>query len=430
MTKIALMFPGQGTQYVGMGKNLCSKYEVANRTFEEANEFLGFDLKKLCFEGDIESLTKTENAQPAILTTSVAHYRVYMHEFGIEPYVAAGHSLGEISALTCSGAISFGDAVKIVRARGRFMQEAAEQKSGSMCAVSGIDREVINRECIRHSKDGSFVGISNYNSFDQVVISGQDEALEKTRISLSEMGAIIMPLKVSAPFHTPMMLPASEKFRDELKKYTFHESNWPVISNINALPYQGSHTIEETLTCQMIKPVLWEATVKYMVNEGASAAIELGPKAVLKKIMKRNAENIRAFSFDLDEDYLAINKLFEDNNLENLGVSINKSFNSQNSVITKCLAIAICTQNRNWNSAEYRNGVIEPYRKIQEIQETVEKSGVEPTEEQIYEALSMLKSVLDTKLVPNGEKVERFNEIFKEFEMQEMFNDFIASETY
>lgn len=419
MEKIALLFPGQGSQYVKMGKALCDEFEVARETFKEANDVLGFDLQKLCFEGSIDELTKTENAQPAILTASVAAFRVYMKEVGITPALSAGHSLGEYSALTSSGAIKFSDALRIVRQRGRFMQEASSLGLGGMSAVGDIDKSTIEDVCKKASRDEQIVVVSNINSPNQIVISGHKEAVHAASEMLKEMGAAVTPLKVSAPFHCPLMQPAAVKLNEELKKYTFSTLAFPVISNVSSLPYAGHDAIIGNLTEQMVKPVQWLSTMEYLKSNGITMAIEMGPQTVLRNLMKKSAPEVAAYSYDKKEDVDAFMKALTTN-----GMLKNSRMPNGPTLITRCMAVAVCTRNRNWDNVEYQKGVTEPYRKIQQMQDEIEKNGSQPTVEQMAAALEMLRSVFITKKTPVEEQVRRFNQVFDETGTRHLFPDF------
>lgn len=408
MSKVAFLFPGQGSQYAGMAKGLCEAFAEARETFEEANDALGFDLEKLCFEGSMEELTKTENTQPAILTASMAAFRVYMKEVGVEPLFTAGHSLGEFSALCCAGGIRFADAVKIVRQRGRFMQEAVAIGIGGMAAVGGIERNAVEEECRKASERGRTVVVSNYNSPDQIVISGYLDGVEEVSGKLGSMGARVVPLKVSAPFHSPLMQPAAERLKEELGKYNYGELNYPVISNVMALPYPGRESIPDYLARQLVQPVRWQASMEHMQVRGVELAVELGPQTVLRNLMKKNAPGIRAFSYDNASDVQALKKLVAASGQESQGIE------GGIAVITRCIAAAVCTKNSNWNEQEYQKGVVEPYRRIKSLKEELEKEGRLPTVEEVKEALEMVKSVFATKGTPMEEQAERFNEIFQE----------------
>ncbi len=414
MKKIVLLFPGQGSQYVKMGKALYEEFASAKQVFEEANDALGFDLKKLCFEGDQDELTKTENAQPAILTASVAAYKIYMEQVGILPVCAAGHSLGEYSALTCSGVIDFSDAVKIVRQRGIFMQEAASLGTGAMSAIIGLDQKTVEQECKKASSGDQVVVISNYNSPNQYVISGSKEAVENAGQRLEAVGGRVTPLKVSAPFHSPIMQGAAEKMKDKLLNYKYNNFRFPVISNVTALPYEGVNKVVDHLTTQIVEAVRWSESMEYVRKLRPDMAVEIGPKTVLSNLMKHNAPGIKCYSYDKSKD---ANELIEFFKEKKGGIDIP-------SLITRCMAIAVCTKNRNWDNEEYQKGVSVPYKEIQEIQETIEASGVEPSLEQMKKALEMLKTVFITKKTPLEEQVERFNQIFNETGTYNLFQDF------
>jgi [acyl-carrier-protein] S-malonyltransferase len=423
MKKVALLFPGQGSQYIGMGKDLCDNYPVAYRTFEEANDILKYDIKKICLEGDMKKLTQTENAQPAILTTSIAAFRVYMQEVGVKPEFVAGHSLGEFSALACSDAFSFSDALNIVRERGRFMQEASVEGQGTMAAVKGISPNIVAAECKKISSLKNIVTVSNYNSPEQVVISGHQAAVAQMSKYFIKIGAQVIPLQVSAPFHSPLMHSAAVKLEKELHQYTFHQFMWPVISNVTALPYMELEQIIPNLTKQMTEAVQWQASMEFLEKQGIFGAIELGPKTVLKGLMQDITKNIQVFSYDIHEDRERMIEIFsEKERLTEKTTSSN--LRNKATVLTRCLAIAVCTRNQNWNNDEYQKGVVEPYHKIQQLQDELEKEGKEPTVKQMTEALTMLRSVFNTKLVPVDEQIERLNQIFEETGTRHLFPDF------
>lgn len=406
MNKLAFLFPGQGAQYIGMGSKLCENFSVAGQVFDEANEALDFDLKKLCLRGSMDELTKTENTQPAILTASVAAFKVYMQEIGIKPDYTAGHSLGELSALCCAGGIQFADAVRLVRQRGRLMQQAVPEGIGSMAAVSGVEKEIIEKECFLVSKEGNIVVVSNYNSLEQIVISGHVKAVNAVGEQLKSMGARVVYLKVSAPFHSPLMQPASDSFREELKKYNFCEMEWPVISNVTAKPYPGKEQIIDYLSVQITNPVKWQSTIEYLKNSGINKAVEMGPKAVLKNLLRSNT-SISIFSSETREDILHLKKKL-------VSEKETETVNNGMMFITRCIATAVSTKNRNWDENMYQKGVVESYRKLVALKEELIKGSTQPTEEHIEEALHLLKQILDTKLLPDNEQKDRLNKLFLE----------------
>lgn len=411
MNKTALVFSGQGSQYVGMGKKWCDGSESARLLFEEADDALGFDLKKLCFEGSLEELTRTENTQPAVLTVSVAAYRVFMEEVGAKPALMAGHSLGEITALACSGAVGFLDAVRLVRCRGRFMQEAAPPGTGAMTAINGLPEGRVEAACREASGSQGIAAVSNLNSDDQIVVSGDKSTVGAVADALKKEGATAVPLKVSAPFHSPLMSTAAERMREELKNYRFQNPHFPVISNVDALPYRGAESIAENLVKQIVSPVRWKATMDYFMSCGIEEVIELGPKDVLKKLAVKNAPGLRAYSFDLEKDEEALKE-------ERRG---KPDRSAEFEFIVRCLAIAVCTRNRNWNDDEYRMGVSEPYKRVQTMLEILERESAVPTGEQLKLAFDMLESVFRTKLVTEKEREERLRQLFEETGAERFF---------
>ncbi|MFA6548956.1 MAG: ACP S-malonyltransferase [Candidatus Margulisiibacteriota bacterium] len=283
--KTALVFPGQGSQSVGMGKDFAEKY------LEQASAILGFDLKKICLEGPAEELQKTEITQPAILTVSVAAFeRISNIDFSNARISSlAGHSLGEYSALVAAGAISFEDAVKIVHLRGKFMQEAVPAGEGAMAAVLGADNNVIREICAEIGN----VWPANFNSPGQVVISGKKEAVDTAGVKLKERGVKrIIPLAVSAPFHCPLMQPAADKLKVELDKIEIKDAQIPVVANVTANYVTKGAEIRTLLYKQVTSPVLWEDSVKKMVADGVTTFIEVGAGKVLSGLIKKIAPDV------------------------------------------------------------------------------------------------------------------------------------------
>ncbi len=284
---IAFLFPGQGSQHVGMGKELTENFAIARQIFEEANDAIGFDLASLCYDGPEDDLRLTANTQPAILATSVAALRVLQAESGLVPALAAGHSLGEYSALVCAGGLGFADAVRIVRQRGIYMQEAVPVGTGSMAAILGLEREVLDSVC-REAAQGQVVEPANYNSDGQVVIAGHTDAVARAIELAKGKGAKrAMALPVSAPFHCSLMIPAGERLAVVLADVTINEMLLPVITNVEATPNQDASQVLDLLVRQVSAPVRWQETMACMVNLGIERYIELGPGKVLTGLIKR-----------------------------------------------------------------------------------------------------------------------------------------------
>jgi len=283
----AFVFPGQGSQYVGMGQDLAENFDVAKLIFEEANDALGFDIKLLCFSGSEADLRLTANTQPAILTTSIAALRVLQSETDITPAFVAGHSLGEYSALVSCAALSFAAAVRTVRQRGTFMQEAVPVGVGAMAAVMGIDVEELLTLC-QEAAQGEVVVPANFNSPSQIVIAGHKTAVERAIILAKERGAkraLLLP--VSAPFHSPLMAPAAQRLEKELDSVTLSSFACPLVSNVEATPYQEESRVKNLLVEQVCAPVRWSESIQCMKDSGVTRYIEIGPGRVLTGLNKR-----------------------------------------------------------------------------------------------------------------------------------------------
>lgn len=290
--KTAFLFPGQGSQKVGMVQDLFENYDSVKALIKEADETLGFSISKMMFEGPDTELMKTEFTQPAILTASVAVWQV-LKEHGLTPDIAAGHSLGEYSALVAAGAISFADAVHTVHLRGRFMQEAVPLGEGGMAAVIGSNPETIVKVCGEVSTEDLPVQAVNFNCPGQVVIAGATAAVEKACEALKEAGArrAIM-LKVSAPFHSTLMEPAALRLKEVLDKIDIHDTAIPVVANVNAKEETKADEIRKNLVDQAAHPVHWEESIRNMIAGGVDMTVEAGPGTVLTGFMKKIARSV------------------------------------------------------------------------------------------------------------------------------------------
>lgn len=297
MGKTAFIFSGQGAQTVGMGRELAQNFPVADQTFEEASASIGIDMKQLVWEGDAETLMITENTQPAILTMSVAAYRVLL-EKGIKPDVVAGLSLGEYTAHVASGTIDFADAVRLVKKRGKYMQEEVPVGVGAMAAIIALGEDDVKAACNEASSEG-IVEPANYNCPGQIVIAGQVKAVEKAcEIAKAKGAKRAMQLPVSAPFHCAMLIGAGEKLAKELEGITFRDPQIPLIANVNAQYVKSGEEIKKMLTSQVSNSVLWEKTVRRMIADGVDTFVEVGPGKALSGFVKKISRDVRIFNVE------------------------------------------------------------------------------------------------------------------------------------
>ncbi|MEB7538766.1 ACP S-malonyltransferase [Pantoea anthophila] len=294
MTQIAFVFPGQGSQTVGMLAELAATYPQVEETFREASDALGYDLWQLVSQGPAEELNKTWQTQPALLTASVAIYRVWQAQGGVQPVLMAGHSLGEYSALVCAGVLNFADAVKLVELRGKLMQEAVPEGTGAMQAIIGLDDAAIRQAC-EESAQGQVVSPVNFNSPGQVVIAGNKEAVERAGAACKAAGAKrALPLPVSVPSHCALMKPAADKLAVALEGITFNTPAVPVINNVDVKAESDASAIRHALVRQLYSPVRWTESVEAMATQGVTHLLEMGPGKVLTGLTKRIVDTLTA----------------------------------------------------------------------------------------------------------------------------------------
>lgn len=389
MKRLAVLFPGQGSQYNGMMKEDYMRYPIVKQAFEEASDALGYDMAALCFDGGEERLAQSELTQPALLTVGVASFRLFTQETGIRPDAAAGHSLGEYTALTCAGVLKFADALRLVQARGRLMMEASISGGGRMLAVHGEHADQIALRTMEKMGDHSIQPvIACYNSSQQIVLSGSVEAVESTEGLLRAEAVKLSSLKVSGAFHSPFMAAAADELEELLNGCEFGEFKFPVISNIEAKPY-GEHAehIVRNLKRQMTEPVLWQQTMTSLQRLSMDAAVELAPRKTLARLFKADYPSFPVYSL---EDQAERQTVFSS--------AFNTSYRSSGrNLIEECLATAVSIRNRCNDDQIYQEQVVAPYRKIESLLLDLEQNQTEPSPAQLQEVLNGLKTIVLAK---------------------------------
>lgn len=411
MIKIALLFPGQGSQYNMMGKSLCESSAEAREIFRKTNEILGYDLLSIINEGNLDKLTRTEFAQPAIFAYSYAIFQSIWKEKPFFPSFMAGHSLGEITALTCAGVFTYEDALRLVMERATLMQQATTEGQGGMAAINGLHPLLVEEECARLSNADDKIVVANYNSNYQVVVSGSKSLVTQASENLARIGAVSVPLQVSAPFHTPYLEISNQIFQRVLNVTEMSAIDWPVLSNVDAKPYFSAEEIRERLSMQMVSAVRWKESIEYLLRQGVNTFIEMGPKSALTNLIKRDYSHVRTLSY-------------EEHQQEIMAIIDEQIADKRPTLMSRSLAIAVCTRNQNWDEAEYQRGVIEPYRRVQALSNQLEEEGRVESVEDMKQAIEMLRSVFVTKKVPMEEQRERFTQIFDETKKRHLYDDF------
>lgn len=306
MGEAAFIFSGQGAQYIGMGKDLYENFDEAKKVFDIASESINLDLKKLCFDGTIEELNRTENTQPAVVTMTLAALAAF-NKYNIKPFVVAGLSLGEYSALTCSGVFNINQVIPLVKKRGKYMQEAVPEGIGKMIAILGLSEDKVIEACKQASELG-IVEAANFNCPGQIVIGGEIKAVDLVAELAAQKGALkTVVLPVSAPFHTSMLKPAADNLAKELENINLNDMNIKVISNVDA-NYVQKDKIKDLLRKQVMSPVLWEQIIRKMINDGVDTFIEIGPGKTLTGFVRKVDRKLKVFNI---EDTKSLNKTVE-----------------------------------------------------------------------------------------------------------------------
>lgn len=402
-SKIAFVFPGVGSQHTGMVKSFYENSAIARETFENASDILGLDFKKICFQKEYaETLNEINVSQLSLVTASIAIYRVFEKEIGISPNYCLGHSLGEYSALCAGGILDFSEMLQIVRERGRIIKEITLTSDGTMIWAINIDHKTLSKLCDEVSEDGNEVYISAYDCPTQCSVSGKNDAILKLTKKLEAAGAIVYPLQMAGPYHTPLMMRASDEMRAYLQQFHFHKPKCDIISNYNTLPYPTEKDkIIENLALQLISPIRWQESILGLVDHQVKYVMEIGPKDVLKFLTKKITPELEPFSFN---NFSLCSKV------KNL-LLIQE--NDYQKVIEQCLKVATSTRNRNTNEQEYYEKVVLPYRRIEEVYYDNLKQQKTPSAVEVRNAINMAETVMKNKKVSQDMLQKRMNEILQ-----------------
>ncbi len=387
------MFPGVGSHYTTMGKYFYDNFKVAKETFEEASDTLHIDFEKLCFSPDEkESLDKLENSQTTLVCVSTAMFRVYMKEIGIKPMYCLGYSLGEVSALCCAGAIDYSAALQIVRDRGLIISDVASRLDGTMAWTINLEQNIIDNICEDLRAEGEKIYTSAYDTPIKTSISGTSTAVNKACNIIVEKGGIGIPIKMSGPFHSPLMIEASLRFKHILEKYQYRDFDFPVISNVTALPYNSKDEIIDSLTLQLIKPIGWQSSINYLIQKGIDKGIEMGPKNVLKYLVEKISNKLTVYAFEKEKEL----KIIKDD------LIINESDILK--ILGKCLASVVSTKNRNDNNEHYQDCVVKLYNEILRLYDEIASGKIEPAIESVKVAVDKLEAILKYKMLSQIEQ--------------------------
>lgn len=412
MEKFAFLFPGQGTQYTQMGKTFYDNYTISRQTYEEASDVIKRDISKLCFEGSISELSQFTNMQLAIVTTEIAIFRAYMHEYGISPQFSVGHSIGEYAALVSSGALRFGDTLKILQKRGELVERVVQKANSRMTVVENIDVNAIAHEIsVLGIEKAAFVSCDN--SSRQVAVSGMNEDMDVLEQKLESLKGIVTPLFFSPPMHSPMMSECVEEYREFLNGFTAYPFRFPMMSNVTGRAFSDENTLFDLLATQLTHPVLWRKSTNLLYEYGITAVIEMGPKLLLTKFINEEQPAIKTYCYGLGNDRKALAELF--NNDKNFA-------KDKPDFVGRCLAILASTPNYNHDARAFQD-VIKNYNYIKKQHEALASYQFGSINEQYQDILKRLIESLNTKQLPKTEIRNRIRMLLDETNLFYVFRE-------
>ncbi|SFS44487.1 ACP S-malonyltransferase [Marininema halotolerans] len=393
MTKIVWMFPGVGSHYSGMGQYFYKHFKIAQETFQEASDTLGIDMVSLCMDKSRrQDLNTLEHSQTALVTTSMAAVRVFEQEIGLTPDAMLGYSLGEYTALCASGVIAFADGLKLVHKRGLIVSQYASSIDGTMAWVNNLDPEKVEQLCTEVTQAGEAVYLSAYDTPQKTSISGSLAGIRLAGEKVVERGGIPIPLKMSGPFHSPLMKPAAERYREQLVGIKIHSPKVPVIANRNGLPYGDRESVLDNLSRQLVEPVRWLDSLQYLLDGGMRIAIEMGPKDVLKYLLHAVDPHPMILNYEKEKDVQKTNE------------ALVVQETDYKDVITQCLAIVAGTRNYSTDWLDYEDRVVGPFHQVQQRVEEWTLSNTSPTKHDVQVALLMMREALRAKRIREEER--------------------------
>jgi [acyl-carrier-protein] S-malonyltransferase len=399
MTDLVLVFPGQGSQFAGMGKKWFDAHESVRDRFQQASDVVGYSLADLCFEAPPSELTKTRHAQVSLLVLSYSMYEVLIKDRRLPVSYMTGHSLGEITALLASGVLTFEDAVRLVKVRGEAMEVCATETSTGMIAAVRMPAAEVETHVASYNAEGHDVQVSNYNAAEQTVLSGTLDDLKGVTAFLEDRGCKVAKLNVAGAFHSTFMAGAVPAYVAAIEQIEFHEPRVPVYSSVTGRVYESVQEIKDALAVQLTSPVRWSTIVSALAADDVNLWIEVGPKQVLTKMISAivGPDDVYSLDDDADAANAALDRLLEQKKREP-------------GLVGLCMGAAAATRNRNFDDDEYAAGVVQPYRRLQELSQL---DADELTDDQARTALDLLLTIMRTKQVPDDEQHERVDSILQ-----------------